>query len=150
MFSRNFLRVRPKVLFFQTLTVEITEFFAKIPSNQRFTKELYYKLIWRKKFAWQWLSRFFHTALWNCGWRNYGNLHTLAFFGIQFVKATLLLNLTWKLNWRNISLKRLIPQNKLFNCIKYTQNYPKTKILTRSVDFTKFFQRICNFYTAAA
>ena len=24
-------------------------FFAKIPSNQRFTKELYFKLVWRKK-----------------------------------------------------------------------------------------------------
>ena len=35
-------------------TVENTEFYchdflAKIPSNQRFTKELYYELIWRKK-----------------------------------------------------------------------------------------------------
>ena len=47
-----------------THSVEITEFychsfFANFPSNQHFTKELYSKLIWRKKFAWrQWLSRF--------------------------------------------------------------------------------------------
>ena len=33
---------------------------AKLPSNQRFSKELYFKLIWRKNFAWQIFSRFLH------------------------------------------------------------------------------------------
>ena len=39
--------------------------FAKIPSNQRFTEELYFELVWRKKFVWQWISRLFsfHTVI---------------------------------------------------------------------------------------
>ena len=50
-------------VFSRTLWKLHTEFYchdvsAKIPSNQRFTKELYYKLIWQKKLSWQWISRF--------------------------------------------------------------------------------------------
>ena len=47
-------------------SVEITEFychrfFTNFPSNQRLTsarKDIYCKSIWRKKIAWQWISRF--------------------------------------------------------------------------------------------
>ena len=40
----------------------VAENFAKIPSNWRFTKELYCKLIWRKKFVWAENFSFFHTV----------------------------------------------------------------------------------------
>ena len=64
--------------------ISLPRFFRNFPSNQRFTKELYSKLIWRKKFAWQWISRFstpyfcnFHTVdcllrfTWSQFWQSY-------------------------------------------------------------------------------
>ena len=66
-------------------------FFAKIPSNQRFTKELYYKLLWRKKIAWQqWISRFSKLCDTHNQSGNYGTLLSL-YFGKNIVKPMYLL-----------------------------------------------------------
>ena len=45
-----------------------TIFLAKIPWNRLCAKELYSKLIWRKKFVWQWIFRF--STLYVTLWKN--------------------------------------------------------------------------------
>ena len=61
-------------------------FFANIPSNWRFTKELCYKLIWRKKICMAVNFWFFHTAL--CA--QYGKMkNSLSWLKKDFVKSTI-------------------------------------------------------------
>ena len=50
------------------------------PSNQRFTKGLNCKSIWRKKFAWQWISRFYTQC---CG--RMGSLLSPKFFSVKSI-----------------------------------------------------------------
>ena len=101
-------------------TVEITEFychnfFAKIPSNQRFTKELYYKLIWRKKIcvAWQWISRF--STLWTV---NFCNFHTVYYtlyanLGCMYCMHTIVFLL---IIFNFLSLKTKVSQRGCWGC----------------------------------
>ena len=94
-------------VFFHTVshTVEITEFHchsfsANFSSNQRFTKELYWKLVWRKKIpvAWQWISRFSTLCAGTC--ENYGTLlPATVFFCKISVKSIFLLKNFTTINW---------------------------------------------------
>ena len=71
-----------------------TIFFAKIPSNQLFTKKVYAKLLWREKLRGRYFL-FFHTVLcvivvWTFEIKNFSWNH------YQLIKCVL--------NWRNFSM----------------------------------------------
>ena len=126
-------------------TVGITEFcchnfVAKIPSNQLFTKELYSKLIWRKKFCVAVNFSFFHTA--HCGKmmnysRNFCGNNGLKIFTIKHI---FLICKLWFFAWICLRMAKVnqlvhesVYQNQLSNP-KSTQNLRSTQ----GVDLTNF------------
>ena len=91
--ENNFLLKILLYNWFHEIIFKCHGFFAKIPSNQRFTKEFYYKLIWRKKICMAANFSFFYTvcATLNCSTNKIMEINAHIFWK-NFVKATVFLN----------------------------------------------------------
>ena len=122
-------------------SVEITEFychhfFAKIPWNQLFAKELYSKLIWRKKFAWQWISRFSTLCF---IWQFY-DLEKIVFFQWERISRFSTL-------WTSVEKRDIHCHAKFFSSNQLRVKFFSKKLISRNFCEKMVAVKFRNFHT---